>query len=144
MGSLTKAHRYIHKANATQWGGQSPYEIVLNFLSAFNEPLLRFLLLQFFSYACVSVGMGNILSTLVYRIDVHACLLILRQKSPLHGLILVCTFIDFEKKFPLHVYSGRIKIWNNAIQVKNCFGTLEYLKKSYIISTFMSNYSFSL
>ena len=38
--------------------------------------------------------------TLVYRIDVHARLLILREKSPLHGLILVCTFIDFEKKFP--------------------------------------------
>ena len=29
-----------------------------------------------------------------------ARLLILRKKSPLHGLILVCTFIDFEKKFP--------------------------------------------
>ena len=27
-------------------------------------------------------------------------LLILRKNSPLHGLILVCTFIDFEKKFP--------------------------------------------
>ena len=40
------------------------------------------------------------LSTLVYRIDVHARLLILRKKIPLHGLILVCTFIDFEKKFP--------------------------------------------
>ena len=38
--------------------------------------------------------------TLVYRIDVHARLLILRKKSPLHGFILVCTFIDFEKKFP--------------------------------------------
>ena len=38
--------------------------------------------------------------TLVYRIDVHARLLILRKKSPLHGLILVCTFIVFEKKFP--------------------------------------------
>ena len=34
------------------------------------------------------------------RIDVHARLLILRKKSPLHSLILVCTFIDFEKKFP--------------------------------------------
>jgi hypothetical protein len=31
---------------------------------------------------------------------VHARLLILRKKSPLHGLILVCTFIDFEKKIP--------------------------------------------
>ena len=38
--------------------------------------------------------------TLVYRIDVHARLLILRKKSPLYGLILVCTFIDFQKKFP--------------------------------------------
>jgi hypothetical protein len=38
--------------------------------------------------------------TLVYRIDVHARLLILRKNYPLHGLILVCTFIDFEKKLP--------------------------------------------
>ena len=38
--------------------------------------------------------------TLVYQIEVHARLLILRRNSPLHGLILVCTFIDFEKKFP--------------------------------------------
>ena len=38
--------------------------------------------------------------TLVYRIDVHARLLILRKNFPLHSLILVCTFIDFEKKFP--------------------------------------------
>ena len=36
----------------------------------------------------------------MYRIDVHARLLILRKKSPLQGLILVCTFINFEKKFP--------------------------------------------
>ena len=42
----------------------------------------------------------DLLSTLVCRIDVHARLLILRKKSPLHGLIWVCTFIDFEKKFP--------------------------------------------
>ena len=40
------------------------------------------------------------LGTLVYRIDVHARLLILRKKSTLHGLILVCTFIDFDKKIP--------------------------------------------
>ena len=39
-------------------------------------------------------------STLVYQIEVHARLLILRKKSPLHGLILACTFIDFKKKFP--------------------------------------------
>ena len=38
--------------------------------------------------------------TLVYRIEVHACLLILRKKSSIHGLILVCTFIDFRKKIP--------------------------------------------
>ena len=42
----------------------------------------------------------NQANTLVYRIDVHARLLILRKNFPLHGLILVCTFIDFEKKFP--------------------------------------------
>ena len=29
-----------------------------------------------------------------------ARLLILRKKFPLYGLILVCTFIDFEEKFP--------------------------------------------
>ena len=39
-------------------------------------------------------------NTLVYRIDVHARLLILRKNSPLHSLILVCMFIDFEKIFP--------------------------------------------
>ena len=38
--------------------------------------------------------------TLVCRINVHARLSILRKKSPLHGLTWVCTFIDFEKKFP--------------------------------------------
>ena len=43
-------------------------------------------------------------STLVCWIDVHARLLILRENSPLHGLIWVCTFIVFEKKIPLHVY----------------------------------------
>ena len=42
--------------------------------------------------------------TLVCRIDVHARLSILRKNSPLHGLILVCMFIVFEKKIPLHVY----------------------------------------
>ena len=40
------------------------------------------------------------LTTLVYWIDVHARLLILREKSTLYGLILDCTFIDFEEKFP--------------------------------------------
>ena len=53
-----------------------------------------------------SSGPNNsvVLITLVYRIEVHARLLILRKKSPLHGPILVCTFIVFEKKIPLHVY----------------------------------------
>ena len=50
---------------------------------------------------CTGGHLANcVLCTLVYRIDVHARLLILRRNSPLHGLILVCTFIDFEKKFP--------------------------------------------
>ena len=57
-----------------------------------------------------------ILGTLVYRIDVHARLLILSKKSPLHGLILVCTFIDFEKKFPLHVYSILHVYWYWYVQ----------------------------
>ena len=52
---------------------------------------------------CISLE-SNQLSTLVYRIDVHARLLILRKKFPLHGLIWPCTFIVFEKKIPLHVY----------------------------------------
>ena len=42
-------------------------------------------------------GFPNQLSTLVCWIDVHARLLILRKNSPLHSLILVCTFIDFDK-----------------------------------------------
>ena len=42
--------------------------------------------------------------TVVYQIDVHARLLILRKNSSLHGLILVCTFIVFELKVPLQVY----------------------------------------
>ena len=56
-------------------------------------------------------------TTLVYRIDVHARLLILRKNSPLHGLILVCTFIDFEKIFP------PARLFRTA----RLFGTLEYL-----------------
>ena len=51
-------------------------------------------------YILLYSGPSQLPHTLVYRIDVHARLLILRKKSPLHGLILVCTFIDFEKKFP--------------------------------------------
>ena len=46
------------------------------------------------------------LPTLVCRIDVHARLLILRKNFPLHGLIWVCTFIDFEKNFPLACLFG--------------------------------------
>ena len=38
--------------------------------------------------------------TLIYRIEVHARLLILIRNSPLHGLILVCTFINFEEFQP--------------------------------------------
>ena len=38
---------------------------------------------------------------IVYRIEVHARLLILSKKSTLHGLILGCTFIDFKKTVPL-------------------------------------------
>ena len=41
------------------------------------------------------------------------------KKFPLHGLIWVCMFIDFEKKSPLHVYLSRIKIPNKVIQVYN-------------------------
>ena len=36
----------------------------------------------------------------MYWIDVYALLLVLRKNSPLYSLILVCTFIDFEKKSP--------------------------------------------
>ena len=48
---------------------------------------------------------NEFIRTLVYQIDMHTRLLILRKNIPLHGLILVYTFIDLEKKFPLHVYS---------------------------------------
>ena len=51
----------------------------------------------------MAVQRGNVqcsYGTLVCRIDVHARLLILWKKSPLYGLIWVCTFIDFEKKIP--------------------------------------------
>ena len=57
--------------------------------------------------------------TLVYRIEVHARLLILRKNSPLHGLILVCTFIDFETIFP------PARLFRTA----RLFGTLEYTEK---------------
>ena len=36
----------------------------------------------------------------MYQIELHARLLILKKKSPLHGLISVCTFIIFEKFYP--------------------------------------------
>ena len=47
---------------------------------------------------------GNfiLLHTLVYQIEVQACLLILKRNSRLHSLILVCTFIILRKIFPLH------------------------------------------
>ena len=53
----------------------------------------------------------------MYRIEVHARLLILRKNSPLHGLILVCTFIDFETIFP------PARLFCTA----RLFGTLEYV-----------------
>ena len=46
----------------------------------------------------------------------HARLLILRKKIPLYGLILVCTFIDFKEKFPLHVYSILHVYWHWYVQ----------------------------
>ena len=53
--------------------------------------------------------------TLVYRIDVHARLLILRKHSPTltpHNLILVCPFIDCEETFPpARSYFGVLIYW---------------------------------
>ena len=50
-----------------------------------------------------------------------ARLLILRKNSPLHGLILVCTFIDFETIFPpAHLF-----------RTARLFGTLEYCNVLY-------------
>ena len=43
----------------------------------------------------------KIIPTLVYRIEVHAHLWILNKKSPLHSLILVFMFINFEKTYAL-------------------------------------------
>ena len=61
---------------------------------------------------------------LVSRIDVHARLLILGTKSPLHGLIWVCKFIDFEKKIhPARLFGPQFicdQLQNKVIQVKNC------------------------
>ena len=51
-----------------------------------------------------SVTTCNLVATLVYRIEVHAHLLILKINSHLHGLILVCTSINFKEIFPLHIY----------------------------------------
>ena len=62
----------------------------------------------FFNYKRILKNSKEILTrayTLVCLIDVHARLLILRKNFPLHGPILVCMFIVFEKKIPLHVYS---------------------------------------
>ena len=61
----------------------------------------------FFNYKRILKNSKEILTrayTLVCLIDVHARLLILRKNFPLHGLILVCMFIVFEKKIPLQVY----------------------------------------
>ena len=46
----------------------------------------------------------NFSGTLVYRIEVHAHLLISKINSHLHGLKLVCKFINFKEIFPLHIY----------------------------------------
>ena len=43
-------------------------------------------------------------TTLAYRIEVQARLLILKENSQLHGLILVCTFINFEEISPPALY----------------------------------------
>ena len=46
----------------------------------------------------------NVMCTLVYQIEVHVHLLILRKNFPLHDLVLVCSLIDFEKKItPVHL-----------------------------------------
>ena len=58
--------------------------------------------------------------TLVYRIEVHARLSILRRNSPLHSLIWSARLLILRKNSPLHVYLGRIKIQNKVIQVENC------------------------
>ena len=63
---------------------------ILLFVSGFYESLERM--------------EGNLGSTLVCRIDVHAGLLILRKDFPLHGLILVWTFIVFEKFPPARLF----------------------------------------
>jgi hypothetical protein len=47
--------------------------------------------------------------TLVYQIEVQEHLFILNRNSHLHGLILVCTFINIEKIFPLHIYDLKNK-----------------------------------
>ena len=41
---------------------------------------------------------------LVYQIEVHVRLLILKINSHLHSLILVCTYIIFEEITPLHIH----------------------------------------
>ena len=47
--------------------------------------------------------MWDCFCTLVYWIEVQARLLILKRESHLHGLILVCAFINFEEIFSLHI-----------------------------------------
>ena len=66
--------------------------------------------------------------TLVCRIDVHARLLILSKNSPLHGLILICTFIDFEKKNPPRTFiwvKSKFKIRSSKLKT-----AYKFVKKS--------------
>ena len=80
---------------------QSMYQIS----SQWSETLSKGAFLLYLKVAQITyVSKNQLYCNLVCRIDVHAGLLILRKNSPLHGLILVCTFIVFEKKIPLHVY----------------------------------------
>ena len=67
-------------------------------------------------YPILATILWNSISTLVCQIDVHARLLILKKKSPLHGLIWVCTFNVFLGTFP----PARL------FRPKRLFGTLEY------------------
>ena len=62
--------------------------------------------------------------TLVYRIEVHARLLILKMNSHLQGLILVL-FIDFKEIFPLHIYDLKN---NSNISLKQLGFGINYYK----------------
>ena len=70
----------------------------------FHKKIFSKLVLHIKSNA-LNLKILNSYGTLVCRIDVHARLLTLRKNSPLHGPILICTFIDFEKIFtPAHLF----------------------------------------